>query len=230
MLVRIGSIIGTVWLSVISVAVSQPATSGRGIDDHLLIKESEKSLGENTTAEVIGTPYLNDTFAKGEVYFHKGNSTIVQARYNIYSDWIEYLQNNQTLVLDPDQRISKVRIEDQILVVDKYQSRGKIKHGYFTLLDSGKLMLLSKKIVTYREPQAPKALESAATPAKYTRAPDQFYYKIGNGELKKVDNIKELIADLAENTDAVKEFGKREKISPRKEEGLVKLVQFYNTL
>ena len=231
MLIRIGFFIGTLWLVSIYSAVSQPTTSGRGIDDHLLIKESEKALGENSADNVIGTPYLNETFARGEVYFDKGNLTVVQqARYNIYSDWVEYQQNNQILVLDPNQRIRKVRIEDHVLVVDKYPTRGKIRHGYFTLLDSGKLMLLSKQIVNYRESQAAGALESSAKPAKYTRAPDQYYYKVGSGALKKVDNINDLIADLPGNAEELKGFVKKEKISARKKEELLKFVRYYNTL
>lgn len=230
MLIRTGFFVGMLWLVTYS-AVSQPTTSGRGIDDHLLIKESEKGLGEQSSSDVIGSPYLNETFAKGEVYFDKGNLTVVQqARYNIYSDWVEYQQNNQTLVLDPDQRIRKVRIEDHVLIVDKYPTRGKIKHGYFTLLDSGKLMLLSKHVVNYREPQAAGALESTSRPAKYTRAPDEFYYKLGSGDLKKIDNVKDLIADLPGNAEELKEFVKKEKISARKKEELLKFVQYYNTL
>jgi len=185
MLIRKGFLIAALCLVTILPAMSQ-ATTGQSIDDHLLIKESDKGLGVNRSGEVDGTPYLNDTFANGEVYFDKNKRTVVQARYNMYDDLVEYQQNNQTLVLDPDERIKKVKIDEHTFIVDKYLYKGKIKHGYFTLLDSGKVTLLSKKVCTFKEQQAAKALESRATPAKYVRA--------------------------------------------RKEEELLKLVQYYNTL
>ena len=75
------------------------ATSGKNIDDHLLIKDAEKNLGLEDELDVIGTPYLNETFAQGEVVFDKGMRNVVPLRYNIHKDWIEYQQNSQPISL-----------------------------------------------------------------------------------------------------------------------------------
>lgn len=228
MLIKSSFLISLIWLASFSFVVAQ-ATAGRNIDDHLLIKEAEKAIGGKVYENIEGTPYLSETFAQGEVFFDKGRRAL-PVRYNIYDDWIEYQQNNQTYILDADARIKKVRFDDYTFIVEKYESKGKIKRGYFTLLDSGKVMLFSKKIVTYRERQDAKALESASTPAKYSRASDVYFYKIGNGELQKVDNIKNLVASFPDKQEELNRFVKKEKISPRKEEELRKLVRYYNSL
>jgi hypothetical protein len=216
-------------LAALNIPTFGQATTGRTIDDHLLIKEAEKAMG-NTPTNAIGTPYLNDSFANGEVRFHKGNHTIVPVRYDIHHDWIEYQQNNQTYILDPDNRIKEVKIGEDIFVVEKYKAKGGIKYGYFKLLDSGRVTLLVKQVVIFKDYQEAKALESAASPAKYIRAPDQFFLKIGEGELKKADRVKEMIEAFPDKHEELTDFAKKEKISPRKEDEVRKLVVFYNSL
>lgn len=216
-------------LVVLTIPTFGQSTSGKNIDDHLLIKQAEKAMG-NTPSNVIGTPYLNDSFADSEVRFHKGNHSVVPARYNIHDDWIEYQQNNQTYILDPDSRIKEVKIGEEIFVVEKYKLKGNLKYGYFKLLDSGRVTLLAKRVVIFKDYQEAKALESGPTPAKYTRAPDQFFLKIGEGELKKVDKLKEMIEAFPDKREELTDFAKREKISPRKEDEVRKLVGYYNSL
>jgi hypothetical protein len=206
------------------------ATTGKNIDDHLLIKDAEKNLGLEDGIEVIGTPYLNETFTPGEVVFDKGMRNVVPLRYNIHKDWIEYQQNNQTYILDPDVRIKEVTFEENTFIVGKYSSKGKTHFGYFKLLDSGKVTLLCKQVVLYKEYQQAQALQSSASPPKYTRTADQFYLKIDSGELQKIDNLKSMIANFPDNHDLLMEYAKKEKISAKKEEDLRRLFAYYNTL
>lgn len=228
MLTKCTYLISIVWMLNLSSAIAQ-ATAGRTIDDHLLMRQANRNVNGATMENIEGTPYLTETFANGEIYLDKGKH-VVPIRYNMYNDVIEYNQNNQTYVLDPNDNIKKVQFNDYIFIVEKYESKGKAKHGYFTLLDSGKVTLLSKKTVIFKERQDVRALESGPTPAKYIRGSDAFFYKIGEGELIKVDNIKKMIANLPERQAELSQFAKQEKISAKKEEDLRKLVQYYNSL
>ncbi len=229
MLIKITVLLSGVYFFIADPALSQ-ATSGRNIDDHLLIKDAQRALGTTVSENIEGTPYLDNSFTRGEVHFAKGKPTVVPVRYNIYDDWMEYQQNNQTYILDPSERIKKVKLGEHILVVEKYESRGKIKHGYFILIDSGKVMLLSKKIVTYRERMEAKALESGSTAAKYSPAADQFFFKVEHDQVQKIENIKSMIEALPDKHEALNQFAKKEKISARKAEDLVRLIGYYNSL
>jgi hypothetical protein len=205
--------------------------SGYHIADHLLIKAADEQLKRGPEAESVeGTPYLDETFVTGHVYSRYGNYKGISMRYNIYEDHIEFRQKDLIYILDPDLMIKKVDLGEQVLVVENYEFRMKTQSGFLTLLDSGKVTLLSKKVVTYREQQPPKALESAPTPAQYSMLPDVYYYKIGNGEVMKVQNIKKMISSFPDKHQELTQFAKKEKLSHKNEADMIALVRHYNTL
>jgi hypothetical protein len=162
--------------------------------------------------------------------FGEASRTKVPARYNIFQDLMEYQQNGKALVLDPTKKIKKVKIGDEIFVVEKYSLEGKSKYGFLTMIDTGKMTLLAKKMVKYQEPLKGKALDGGDLPAKFSRLSDTYFYRFGNGELKEVGNLKEVIASLPDKQEEVKQFAKQEKISPKKKDELLKLVRYYNSL
>ncbi len=188
------------------------------------------SLAQQASAEFEGTPYLNEQFIESEIVFGEASRTKVPARYNIFQDLMEYQQNGKALVLDPTKKIKKVKIGDEIFVVEKYSLEGKSKYGFLTLIDTGKMTLLAKKMVKYQEPLKGKALDGGDLPAKFSRLSDTYFYRFGNGELKEVGNLKEVIASLPDKQEEVKQFAKQEKISPKKKDELLKLVRYYNSL
>lgn len=183
-----------------------------------------------SASKIEGTPYLNEQFVEGEIIFGESNRTKVPVRYNIFQDLMEYEQNGKALALDPSKKIKEVKMGDEIFIVDKYNLEGKSKLGFLNLLDTGKMTLVSKKIVKYQEPLKGRALDGGDLPAKFSRSSDAFFYRIGEGELKEVGNLKELIAGLPDKQEEIKQFAKKEKISPKKQEELRKLVRYYNSL
>ena len=189
------------------------------------------SIAQQASASKIeGTPYLNEQFVEGEIVFGESNRTKVPVRYNIFQDLMEYQQSGKALALDPSKKIKKVRMGDETFIVDKYTLEGKSKLGFLSLLDTGKMTLVSKKIVKYQEPLTGRGLDGGDLPAKFSRSSDAFFYRIGEGELKEVGNLKELIAGLPDKQEEIKQFAKKEKISPKKQEELRKLVRYYNSL
>jgi hypothetical protein len=226
MLIKFNFLIILVWLANESSAQTQALNN---INNLLLAKYERNNLADNASERIEGTPYLTETFAMGEVCLDNGKHT-VPVRYNIYDDLIEYQQNDQTYVLNPNRHIERVRFDDHVLVAEKYEFKGKVKYGYFVLLDSGKVTLVSKKMVIYRGSQETKGLDPGPAPAKYTRISDRYYYKVGNGELKKVGSIKNMIANFPDKQEELSQFAKREKISAGKEDELIRLVKYYNSL
>ena len=91
-------------------------------------------------------------------------------------------------------------------------------------------MLFSKKMMKFQQPLKGRALDGGDLPAKYSRLSDAYFYRIGEGELKPVGNLKELISTFPDKQEELKQYAKQEKISPKKEEELVKLIRYYNSL
>jgi hypothetical protein len=188
------------------------------------------SVAQQASAQKVeGTPYLSEKYVAGEILFGTSRST-VPLRYNAYQDLMEYQQNGKALVLDPSTKIKSVRLGESTYIVDKFEFDGKTKYGFLNLLDSGKVTLVAKKVIKYQEPLKGKALDGGDLPAKFSKSSDAYFYRIGNGELQEVDNIKNMIASFPDKQEEVKQFAKKEKISPKKEEELVKLVRYYNSL
>jgi hypothetical protein len=180
-------------------------------------------------ATVHGTPYMDDAFVQGEIYY--GNTIHkVPVRYNIFQDLMEYKENGQTLLLDANTSIKKVHFGTNMFVVEKFEFKRKTKYGFLALLDSGKVMLFSKKVVNYLGAQKGRALDGGDEPARYTRSADVFYYKVGDGDVLEVGNVKSMIASFPGKQEELTLFAKKEKISARREEELIQLVQYYNSL
>jgi hypothetical protein len=177
---------------------------------------------------IEGSPYLDDAFVPARV-FHDNTVSKMNVRYNLAHDVMEYQQGGTSLGLEPKPNIKKVVIGDQVFRVEKYEAKGKTSYGYFALLDSGKVSLFARRGVTLIAAKPGGGFDGSNTPARYVRAADVFYYKIGDGDLQQVDNIKSLIASFPDRQEDLTAYAKKEKVSARKEKTLVQFVQYYNT-
>lgn len=212
---KISLAIAALCLMIITAANAQPvqATNPTAVD-----------------TKVKGTPYLDEAYVNGTI-LTATNTRNVPLRYNAHKDLFEFQVDGQARVLDPSTTIKRVNLGQSTFVVEKYiNDKGITKYGYFTLLDSGKLNLFSKKSVKFTPGMKGRALDGGDQPAEFRRAPDEFYFKLAGGELIEVKSIKALIAALPEKQDEAAAFAKKEKISPRDEEELVKLAKYYNSL
>jgi len=178
---------------------------------------------------IAGTPYLDEVYAKG-VICYANKSQVMPVRYNAFRDLIEYQQGSTTLVLDPNATIKKVTVGNFTFMPLPYESNGKSKYGYFAVLDSGKVSLFVKKKVVFTAFKRGGQLDGSDQPAEYRKSADTFYYRIGDGKLQEMGNIKSMIASLPDKQEELTRFAKKEKISPRKEKELIQLIKFYNSL
>jgi hypothetical protein len=217
----------TVLFFVSSPGYGQDMT-GKDLKDHMLIEMSKKT--DRSVTEFEGSPFLSEQFVAGTVYSSNKKYGAIPLRYNIFNDNMEFQQNSTIYALYPEPRVTKVILGSETYVVEKHEVKGKMVYGYMTRLDSGKMTMLAKKIVRFTERKEAKALESSATPAKFTRIQDDYFYKIGNGEVAKISSLKNLIESLPDKRDELASYSKKEKLSTRSEEDLKKLSEYYNSL
>jgi len=203
--------------------------TGANLSDHVLMLNSKRALYGEPEEEIEGTPYLTETYDSANVFTSKGTYFGVPMRYNIHADYIEFKQADVLYILDPRPDINLVDFGSYKLVVHKKEIDGKTLLGFYALLDSGKVTLMSKKMVSFREKRPPKGLEYNGSPAKYSRLADEFVFKIGNGELLKVTSVKKMIDNFPDKQKELTDFANREKISKNEKE-LTKLVRYYNSL
>lgn len=199
------------------------AQQGRNIMDHLLIKAADEAIEGVPEEKYEGSPYLQETFVSGHVYFGKEKSVPVSMRYDIYADIMEIQVEGVIYLLKPDPQITEIQIGEQTFVPESFKPLKKAV--YVELLESGKLTLLAKKVVNYR-----KKIEISDIPAKYSRQQDQYYYKFDKQPVVKITSVKDIIENSPERKEELSQFVKAEKISAKDRDDLVKLVKYYNSL
>lgn len=180
-------------------------------------------------ATIKGSPYVEENFANGIIYYGD-KSHSAPMRYNAFQDLIEFQQNGKAVVLDPSNTVKRVVMGETVIVPLKYDANGKSKLGYFTMLDSGKVMLFAKRKIIYLEAKKGGALDGGDMPAQYKRSPDSYYYKTGGGELQEAGSIKSMISSFPDKREELTQYAKKEKISVKKEKELIQFVQYYNSL
>jgi hypothetical protein len=225
----------SLWMLASAVCVGQHITSyrdagrtGLNVTDHMLLLDSRKVLYGDGAVETVGTPYLAETFESADVYTLKGVFNSMQMRYNVHADYMEYKDKDVVYILDPALNIKRVDLGNNRFVVEKSEAGGKMKLGYFVLLDSGKVTLLAKKNVAYRDPQPAKAMQEA-TLGSYSKQKDEYFFKIGNGQLNEITSPKRIIESFPDKQDELEQFVRKEKIS-KNEEDLIKMIRYYNSL
>ena len=178
---------------------------------------------------IQGTPYMDDDYRQGQLHSDIGKLTEMNMRYNIYFDRMEYRKMDTVYVIEPNLLIDKVVIGDQSFVVENYETKDGVYPSFFLRLDSGKVSLLTKMEVAYRERQQGKPIQGDI-PAKYDRMPDVNYLKLNDGSLKKISSIKKLIQSLPDHRSEMEKFAREYKISAKNEAELTKFTRYYNTL
>ena len=178
---------------------------------------------------IEGTPYYNEVYINSHVYSQKGNFSDVQMRYNIFYDRMEFKEEESLHGIDPDLLINKIVIGNKTFVVENFELKDEVNPTYFMRLDSGRVILMTKLKVVFKDRQVGKPIEGDI-PAAYQRMDDVNYIKIDGGPLIKVRNIKKLIVELPDQKKEMEHFARKEKISANKEEELTKFIQYYNSL
>ncbi|MFN4363311.1 hypothetical protein [Chryseobacterium hispalense] len=178
--------------------------------------------------EIKGTPYLDKTFSPARfIISDKVNAETAPARYNAYSDNIEFLKGDEVLALLPENPFTRVEFTDTNQVLVKLNIDDDLK-GYFFEIVQGKNSLYKKVKAKFND-FAP-APNSYATdkPANFNILPPTYYINTEKGVIKRPSNKKEIIEQFPEKTEALNNFFKENKIRFDKEEDLKKLVNFLN--
>lgn len=201
---------------------------GNNLRDHLLIKQQDM-VGRVTNEDIKGSPYNVDSFTASIVHTDKTLFKGVPMRYNIHEDYMEFMDNGTTYILDPKIEIQKIVLNDNILSVEPYNDHGKIKLGYFFELDSSGVKLLKKKVIRFQERIPAKALQSSSTPPTYVPGADIFYYRIPGQAAQPIHNVKKMIEDFPDHKKELLSMTNRYKLKSN-EKDLIELWKYYNKI
>ena len=198
----------------------------REINDLIVHLDWNKTI-HSISEEIQGSPYLNEEFMVGEVYYDgKYKVTDLPLRYNLYNDEIEYKDNNTPMAIAQPDKIDKVIIGKNIFIYIKKNSLHKVS-GFVRIWNDESPSILTKMKVAFFEKEPPKAIVESK-PARFERKYDIHYLMKSPEEIEKIKSVKKLIQSLGNHEKELTDFAKKEKISSRNPAELAKLLDHYH--
>lgn len=183
-------------------------------------------------SQIGGSPYDHDDFVKGDIYYDVNwRYPGVPMRYNIYNDEMEIKPEGQDLVyaIVPEKRIKKIAFASDTFVVADYELRRDLVPGYFRELENGKMDLLAKPRVDFREKEVDKGFVEPQ-PDRFIRLQDEYYIRKEGNMAEKLPSLKKLIEIMGDHRKQLEEYAKENKISSGNIEEIIQFISYYNSL
>ncbi|MBN2639889.1 MAG: hypothetical protein JXR65_12475 [Bacteroidales bacterium] len=190
------------------------------------------SSKKTSMSEIDGSPYLNDKYYPGNIVTTSKITYVdIPLRYNIYSDNFEFkIPNHEALELSDPSSIKEVIMPDgTYLFVPFMNKMNKRSLGFLKKLNDGKGKVLihytiqlipAKQAGAYQQPEPPKFAGE-----------QKFYYVFfGTEPAVRIMNKSDLINAFPSHRLEIERFIKKDKIKIRKQQDLVKLMDYYNSL
>ncbi len=193
--------------------------------DNLMLIARPAQLGDN----ISGTPYVKETFAPAKVNDYRKTHLI---RFNAAQDEMEVKINGEDISI-----LSKLE-QYHVKLVDgtgleymnlNYNSNETIKNGYFIPIktETEDVKLFRKQIVRFTVGKAAQTSLEQDVPSKFTSQNDRFFLQLNQTTaLTEIPFSKKLFLKEFNKKD-VKSFLKKEKLDIKKEEDLIKVIEFY---
>ena len=172
---------------------------------------------------------MTDIYSLSDIDLLNEKFSGIEMRYNTFYDRMEFQEKDSVLARGPDPIIKKVVMGTKTFVIDTIETKDGAFATYVQRLDSGRIALMAKQMVIYKELERAKPMQGDVPP-RYERMPDSYYLKIGWGPLKKISSLKKLIEALPDRKAEMEAYTENEKIRTNKPDDLAKFIRYYNSM
>ena len=193
------------------------------------------NVNSNESSNIEGSKYLNEDFISTKI--SSMPDQIFGVRYNIYDDQMEFQGVDNTVYAlnknDDSVKITFTATNESYHLFNYIDESGRQKKGYFIKLNKGgKNLILKKHRVVFFKEQASKTGYDEPKPAMYKSMKDRIYIKFGSKEAVVLPTKKKKLAKaiFPENPKDILDFINSNKIKLSKEEDLIILVNYLNTI
>jgi len=184
-----------------------------------------KSIDDDELKKTSHLMYLTLNYEKA--YISK-SAEVYFLRYNIFSDEMEFIKDNQIFDLNKNEN----QIIDFFNLKTKYALfKFEDKLSYFVLKSSGKNSVLVKQNVELEKGKKKITQFDVEVKPKFYKSNDDFYIAFNNTDLKIVPKNKNSFLNLFnEQSSQIKKFVNKNKLSHKNIDDLVKIVNYFNSL
>lgn len=182
-----------------------------------------------SSAEIAGSPYLNDEFQEGVVYLDgKYKVEHVPMRLNLHTGEMEFMNRKAVMVIANPEKVDKIIIGQEVFLYLDNVQKGQVS-GFVKQWNVGLPAILSKMKVDFltKEPAKPYV---DAKPDRYERATDEIFLLLGDGKIEQVSSVKKLIQTLAAHESELQDYAKKHKTSSTDAAELAAFIDYFRTL
>ncbi len=184
---------------------------------------------KNNYADIEGSPFLFDDFKKGEALLKDGKLFKGEFRYDKYADQVEFKVKQGIYWIANPSQIEYIKVDTTQLIFIQKNAEQPDKGSFFIVLVSNKVQLLLKESVLLQNAEDPKPYVDAQ-PAKFLDRKKLYYLLDERNTPIRISSKKVLINELSVKSPEISKFIKSNKISYKKEEDLIHLINYYNSL
>ncbi|PTX60055.1 hypothetical protein C8N46_10761 [Kordia periserrulae] len=192
----------------------------------------QKNLNRILKANIDGTPYFDESFNSAKIL---PIDKVFFVRYNAAIDEMEVIQNNDTLLMNKENRkyvIKQNKGNITYKVLENPEASNDEKLGYYIQLTDGEnVKLYRKDRKKFVESKAAAYGSINETRAKYKEQKSEFYIEYGDsGTVVELPRNKKSIIKLFADKGDIKNFIKKNNIKTNKEADAIQLVNYVNSL
>lgn len=184
-------------------------------------------IRETNFAGVIGSPFENDEFLNGNVMLTNNDEyENVPIKYNIYNDELYFKNTKDEMLLSFVIPVKWFKLAGQTYLNGFPEIDNYTKNTFYGFVAGNKIKLLFKVYKTIAES---RPYNSPNVEKKFERYKD--YYILKEGKMYRFKPSKKDLLNLyVSEGPKIEEYIKKEKINFKKEEDLVKIIDFINSL
>nr|WP_299344175.1 hypothetical protein [Allomuricauda sp.] len=215
------ALIGTLLLSTAAMGqFSQTNPEGNVIS----FQTKNKDFSE---IEASGTPYLEEDFQYGQIYFNDKVKYSGELRYNAYASEIEILQSNDEYSAALKRNSISAVIGDKKYQLFAFIDNNKGKRiGYFNPLNVGRIQLLFKPEIKLRKGRIPNTSYGRLVPPTYIDV-SSYYLKIDDEPASKI-YLKKKYLYKALGKNRVQSIMESKKLNLNKVDDVIILLESFN--
>ena len=196
--------------------ISNDANYSRVINQNNLVDKKNE-------VKIEGSPYLFNEYNLSKIGDYKDEINI---KYNIFSDEVEFVKNGQLLALNKTPDLSKIRFINYNTILVLKEING--NNGYYLeLFNNNGRQLLKKLKIRLEKGRTSQNSYDLDRNTRYIEDEPIYYFFIENNLIAS-NKLKKIEGDLEKKGYNIKEILKKEKLSIKKDQDLIKLINLIN--
>jgi len=189
-----------------------------------------KNISSKITAE--GSPYINETFSQTRIAQYKDR--VYSARYNAYNGEMEVMTNDSKVIAldnNGDFEITFTSPKKIYRTISYVTDNNTSKRGFLVVLsDNDNNSLFKEEHIKYYEKVEALSSYQQDKPAKFNRVDDSYYIKMNEKVTFVPQKKKDFLKAFPEHASKLKSHMKTNKLNPKNEDELVKIVNYLSTI